>query len=184
MCGDDGVASFPFVRRVGPLALIGVNSAHPTPPIVAAGRVGRPQLKSLAALLDQTWEEGATRVVLIHHPPLPGLAPRLRGLVDAPELQQVLDKHGAELVLHGHNHRNRLERRRWSKGDMAVLGIASASAGRVHEDESLARYNLIRFCGNRDEGRIEILARGLAEAGGRVVELERHVLRAGSPAAA
>ena len=36
-------AEFPFVRRLGSVALIGLCSAVPTPPFVAAGRVGRPR---------------------------------------------------------------------------------------------------------------------------------------------
>jgi hypothetical protein len=38
---------FPFVRRRGPLALIGVSSAVPTPPLMATGRLGRAQLDAL-----------------------------------------------------------------------------------------------------------------------------------------
>ena len=38
---------FPFVRRRGPLALIGVSSAVPTLPLMATGRLGRAQLDAL-----------------------------------------------------------------------------------------------------------------------------------------
>ena len=36
--------AFPFVRMLGPVALIGINSAVPTPPLVASGRLGAAQL--------------------------------------------------------------------------------------------------------------------------------------------
>src|SRR5262249_19217353 len=40
--GDDKAAvTFPFVRRRGPVALIGINTGVPTPPFFATGRVGR-----------------------------------------------------------------------------------------------------------------------------------------------
>src|SRR3984957_16768312 len=45
--GDDAPdagAAFPFLRRRGPLALIGVSSAVPTPPLMATGWLGRAQL--------------------------------------------------------------------------------------------------------------------------------------------
>src|SRR5437773_12561985 len=42
---------FPFVRMLGPVALIGVNSAVPTPPLVASGRLGEAQLARIAAVL-------------------------------------------------------------------------------------------------------------------------------------
>ncbi|WP_162241507.1 metallophosphoesterase, partial [Methylobacterium sp. Leaf86] len=39
--GDDGTDGiFPYLRRRGPLALIGVSSAIPTKPFVASGRLG------------------------------------------------------------------------------------------------------------------------------------------------
>ena len=41
--------AFPFVRMLGPVALIGVNSAVPTPPLVASGRLGSRQLARVAA---------------------------------------------------------------------------------------------------------------------------------------
>ena len=72
---------FPFVRRVGAVALIGVNSAVETGPFVAAGRVGPEQLAALEVVLGALRESGLARIVLIHHPPLPGLAPKARELM-------------------------------------------------------------------------------------------------------
>ena len=44
-------AAFPFLRRRGPLALIGVSSAVPTAPLMATGWLGRGQLEALDRLL-------------------------------------------------------------------------------------------------------------------------------------
>lgn len=179
--GDRSAASgdmnFPFVRRIGPVALIGLNSAVPTPPFIAAGRLGRAQLDALGGTLDSLAREQLMRVVLIHHPPLPGQASRRRGLEDAAELEKVLRQHGAELVLHGHNHRNSLKWCRSLGGEIPVVGVATASAGRAHHGEPLARYNLYRI----GEGPITVVTRGIAEPGGDVVELKRQVLT-GMPA--
>src|SRR5437763_16900738 len=49
--GDDASkagGTFPFLRRRGPLALIGLTSAVPTAPFMATGRFGRAQLDALA----------------------------------------------------------------------------------------------------------------------------------------
>ena len=49
-CGDGrtgGQSGFPFLRRRGPLALIGVSSAVPTAPFMATGRVGAAQAAAL-----------------------------------------------------------------------------------------------------------------------------------------
>jgi len=167
---------FPFVRRLGGVALIGLCSAVPTPPFVAAGRVGDNQLSALGVLLDRLRQEGLVRVILIHHPPLPDQASPRRGLADAAALAAALDRHGAELILHGHNHLDMLTARTWSGGHIPVVGVASASVARRHKREPLGRYNLIRIEGGREPARIELVGRGLREPGGPVVEIERRLL--------
>lgn len=167
---------FPYVRRIGHVALIGVNSAIETPPFVAAGEVGDRQLDALERLLGALASKMLARVVLIHHPPLPGLAPPSRGLADAGKLEAVLARTGAELVLHGHNHRDMIN---WCTGPDAripVIGIASGSAGRRHRNEPMARYNLIRIRRVDDAWVIEVTGRGLVTPAGSIVELDRHVL--------
>ena len=71
----DGAASnsdavFPYLRRRGPLALIGVSTAVPTAPFMATGRLGRAQRDKLDVLLPQLAEERLFRVLLIHHTPV------------------------------------------------------------------------------------------------------------------
>jgi 3',5'-cyclic AMP phosphodiesterase CpdA len=174
--GVEPVDGFPFVRRLARVALIGVNSAVPTPPFVAAGCLGPRQLGALARALDAVRKAGLVRVVLIHHPPLPGQAPPRRALSDAAELERVLSAHGAELVLHGHNHRDMLTWLETATGRTPVVGIASGSAARAHKDEPLARYNLFRFTFDGATPAIHHTARGLAQTGGPVVELEHRLL--------
>lgn len=174
--GIEPVAGFPFVRRLGRVALIGVNSAVPTPPFVAAGQVGPRQLGALARMLDAAGKAGLARVVLIHHPPLPGQAPPRRALADAADLERVLAAHGAELVLHGHNHRDMLSWLATAAGRTPIVGIASGSAARAHNDEPLARYNLFRFSFAGASPAIHHTARGFAVSGGPVVELEHRLL--------
>lgn len=181
---DAGEAiAFPYVRRRGAVALIGLNSAVPTPPFVAAGLLGTAQLSRLRRVLDRLRTDGAFRVVLIHHPPLVGQAPPLRALRDADVLERVLRDHGAELVLHGHNHRDMLAWRQWQAGRFPVIGIATGSAARPHHGEPMARYNLIEI--TRRDGRFEIgvRTRGLADSGDRVVEV-MHIPPVSHPAAA
>jgi len=170
-------AAFPFVRRVGPVSLVGVNSAVETPPFVAAGEVGDRQLTALDALLGQLEAEGMIRIVLIHHPPLPGQAPPRRALRDAEALSRILAARGAELVLHGHNHcDSHMDFARLPEtggGSVPVIGVASGSAVRVHKHEPLGRYNLLRI--GRIDGRvhIECVTRGIEVGGDRVVQIER-----------
>ena len=169
---------FPFVRILGKVALVGVVSAVPTPPFYATGQVGRAQLEALDHTLGLLGRDDLTRIVVIHHPPLPGQADSRRGLTDAPQLEQVLRLRGAELVLHGHNHVDMRESRPWAGGTIEVIGVASASVGRAYKEEPLGRYNLIRLEGAWPKAPFEVVSRGLDWAGGKVVELARQTVGA------
>jgi 3',5'-cyclic AMP phosphodiesterase CpdA len=172
----DGADGFPFVRRIGPVALICLNSAEKTPPFVAAGRLGEDQIAALGVLLQRTEAEGLIRVVLIHHPPLPGQAPPRRALRDAEALARVLMSCGAELILHGHNHRDNHVDFAWARGRIPVLGVASGSGGRVHGREPLGRYNLLRITRTGAGAHIECTTRGLDATGTVVEQVDRRLL--------
>ena len=167
---------FPFVRRVGPAALIALNSAVPTPPFVAAGELGERQIAALGEILKRTRAEGLVRVVLIHHPPLPGQAPPRRALRDAAELERVLAQEGAELILHGHNHRDDLLDFEWRSGRIPIVGIASGSAARGHKGEHLGRYNLVRIARVGGAPHIELTTRGLDPSVSRIEQIGRKLL--------
>jgi 3',5'-cyclic AMP phosphodiesterase CpdA len=164
---------FPFVRKLGPVALICLNSAVETPPFIAAGELGERQIAAVREILIRTREQGLVRVVLIHHPPLPGQAGPRRALRDAPALAAVLADCGAELVLHGHNHHDALIEFPSAHGRVPVLGLASASAGRLHKTEPLGRYRLLHIARGDDGARIASTTRGLDASGEKVVEIER-----------
>lgn len=173
----DGAEDFPYVRRVGRLGIVAINSAVPTRLFVASGRIGQRQMDLLPGILDRIKADGLIRVVLIHHPPLRHQAPQRRALEDAGAFTALLQKHGADLVLHGHNHRDSLE---WTPQDggqrIPVVGLATGSTGREHRHEPLGRYNLYRISGEPGSSRIELITRGLESTAGKVVELRRQVL--------
>jgi 3',5'-cyclic AMP phosphodiesterase CpdA len=164
---------FPYLRRRGEVALIGLNSGVPTWPFLATGRLGPAQLDAFARLLKET--AGLARVVMIHHPPLRGgRAPALRGLNDAAAFEAVIAEHGAELILHGHTHRamaNRLPSRatRNAAGFVPVLGAPSVSAAApdaIHR----ACYYLIELSRHGEQWRTPWRARGFAMGGREIAE--------------
>src|SRR5260370_14580716 len=65
----DGGVTFPSVRRRGPLALVSVSSAVPTPPLMATGWLGRTQLDALERMLAGRGSPQAVLEVLIPPPP-------------------------------------------------------------------------------------------------------------------
>jgi len=167
---ESEVAGFPFLRRRGGVALIGLDTGVPTAPFVASGRLGAAQIAALAELLDRTKAEGLARVVSLHHPPHVAGARLLRGLEDAPEFERVIARHGAELVLHGHNHKPSLYRLPGPSAETPIVGVASASA-RPGGHYPGAAYNLYEIERAGGGLRIILRRRGLNEAG-EVVELE------------
>jgi 3',5'-cyclic AMP phosphodiesterase CpdA len=125
--GAQGI--FPFVRRYGPVALIGLSSAIPTLPFVASGRIGSKQRKAAEDILGGLGRDPhCFRVVLIHHPPHVGGAQPGRALTDAREFEEMIGRVGAELVLHGHNHVGSLAHVKGPRGVVPIIGAPSASA--------------------------------------------------------
>jgi 3',5'-cyclic AMP phosphodiesterase CpdA len=173
MRGDDSaMTAFPFLRRRGPLALIGLSTAVPTAPFMATGRLGGGQLARLAETLDRCARKGLFRVVMIHHPPISTPARRLKRLVDGPDFCAVLARHGAELVIHGHDHARSLIELKGPRGTIPVVGVPSASEAPPGEHDR-AGYNLYVVEGEAAAWRCEAISRGLSAAGDAVVEVRR-----------
>ncbi|MEW6768951.1 MAG: metallophosphoesterase [Pseudomonadota bacterium] len=145
MRGDDAASStpatFPFVRRRGPLVLIGVSTAVPTAPFMATGRLGHEQRHALERLLSQIASDSVFRVLLIHHPPVTSKGRWAARLQDSNELLSLIARYGVDLVLHGHDHRHATI---WLDGPdrkIPAIGVPSASAiARGHNQP--AAYNL------------------------------------------
>jgi 3',5'-cyclic AMP phosphodiesterase CpdA len=173
MRGDDGIERFPFLRRRGNVALIGLSTAVPTAPLLATGQLGKPQLARLLEVLNHT--RGLFRIVLIHHPPLTPPKRRLRRLTDAADLRGVLADQGAELLLHGHDHSRAVVWLDGPKEKIPAVGVPSASARAPHGDENAAGYNLFRIDGEAGYWHCEMIGRE-RDADGSFHDAERHAL--------
>ena len=174
MRGDDG-ADFPFVRRRGPLAIVGLTTSLPTGPFMATGHLGGEQLARLAEILIALARERLFRVVLIHHPPIPNRRHYMKRLIDGPTFRALIAEHGAELVLHGHNHEQQLMWLDGPKGRIPAVGVPSASAIVSDHDEPAA-YNLYAIDGGPGAWSCEMLSRGLRAGREGVTELMRQRL--------
>jgi 3',5'-cyclic AMP phosphodiesterase CpdA len=168
---------FPYVRRRGPVALIGVSTAVPTPPFMATGRLGAPQIARIAKLLAALRTEGLFRLIMIHHPPVP--AARHKSLTDAVAFQYALAEAGAELIIHGHDHRHSLIWIGGGKGArVPVVGVpsASVSAAPGRSPERAGAYNLYLIGGKPDAWTCEVVSRGLRPSGA-VAEVNRYFVQ-------
>jgi 3',5'-cyclic AMP phosphodiesterase CpdA len=179
--GDDvapeSAVTFPYLRRRGPLALIGVSTAVPTAPFMATGWLGEAQRDALERLLAGLGTEPAFRVLMIHHP-LRSKSQHKR-LTDAPELIALLQRHGVDLVLHGHDH---VHSTIWIDGptrQIPVVGVPSASAFADGHRPSAA-YNLFSIAGDGGSWHCEHRIRGFQVSDTKILELNSTVLSQGS----
>jgi len=166
---------FPYVRRFGGIALIGLSSGIPTAPFFAAGEVGPDQRAALERILSELGEQDVFRIIMIHHPPLTGQSASRRGLRDVVELEGILKSCGAELVLYGHRHFHAIDTLDTVSGTAAIVGVPSASScdGRAGH---LARYNLFRIWKKREKWHCEMTGRGLTSPNGEITQIEIRML--------
>ena len=147
--------SFPFVRKINQTAIVGVSSAVPTRWFSAAGKIGKAQLEKLRNHLHELGEAGFFRVVLIHHPPNVGATRMLKQLRDGAEFRAVIADAGAELVLHGHNHRFDQGEVETPIGNAPVIGVPSASSLPKHGCRPAA-YHIYRINPTADGWQIKL----------------------------
>jgi 3',5'-cyclic AMP phosphodiesterase CpdA len=151
---------YPFVKLRGEVAIIGLSSAVPRPPFIAAGHLGGDQIRALRAILDHPEVRSRFPVILVHHPPVDSRSRlfQLRdGLTDAASLREVLAALRRGLLLFGHLH----VRRRCRVGAVDVAGASGAALD--HPDVAIrAGYNLYVI----DDGGAQIEAHVLDPAGG------------------
>jgi 3',5'-cyclic AMP phosphodiesterase CpdA len=163
--GAEGPASretFPYLRVRDKIALIGVTTARATAPFMATGFFREGQARRLATALSETARRGLFRVVMIHHPPMRGAVPQHKRLFGISRFQKILDRHGAELVLHGHSHEPTLNYWIGPSGQrIPLVGVAAAGQG-PGGSHPAAQYNLIDIEGNRGGWRILLTRRGLS----------------------
>jgi len=176
--GSGDIARFPFVRRRGPVALIGLSSAVATAPLMATGRVGSDQADALGQRLAEFSDEDCFRIVLIHHPPIASLSAWSRRLIDAGLVRAEIARHGAELVLHGHNHRTQISRLAGPRAGVPVVGATAASTA-PRSDRAGGAYNLYRIETSDGKFTCTMSERGVRYPGGRVETLSERILTGG-----
>lgn len=165
--GPSGEPTLPFLKHVGPLALIGLSTAVPTPLGYARGLLGEPQLAAFEEILRTLRADEVVRVVLLHHPPVDGWSPRRKALADAARFREILGRHGAEMVLCGHEHRLALGALDGPAGGIPVLAAPSASLATAHGSRG-GGYLLYGVLPGANGGRITIEHRQLDAMSGRM----------------
>ena len=177
MEGDGSTSDhvFPFLRLRRNVAIVGVSSAQPQNLNRASGTLGKEQRTVLGHRLADLGARGFYRVLMIHHPPLPGLTPARRALTDASDLREVLKDNGVELVLHGHNHVTQINSIETVSGKAFVVGVPSASMvdRDGHESAQWHAYSINRA---RGKWQTRLTIRRLHGATGRFADVRSGIL--------
>jgi 3',5'-cyclic AMP phosphodiesterase CpdA len=130
----------PVVKLRGDVAVVGLSSAVPRPPFVAAGEIGAAQRSALARVLAHPEVKKRIPVLALHHPVVTHFSPLKQyaeGLRDARELLTVLRTVDGGLIVHGHLHR-RVQR---EVGGWRQIGATSASLDHPDRDR-MAGFNV------------------------------------------
>lgn len=155
-------ARYPYVKLRGPCAIIGMSTAVPRGPLMAAGQFGSAQLDQLEKLLEHDEVKGRTKVILQHHP-AHNLRNRvvayLEGLHDSKNMVKKLARLEHGLILHGHSHIRVRRTIETEVGRIDVVGATSASLLSDHPHRH-AGFNLYEF----------------DDQTGKLVAIEAHVL--------
>ncbi|MEJ8472720.1 metallophosphoesterase family protein [Roseibium algae] len=161
---SDGEAHFPYVRKRGEIALVGVSTARASAPWFATGRVGSAQAQRLRTTLDQLKDEGLFRVVMIHHPPFRKATHWHKRLSDASRVRAVIKRAGAELILHGHTHIDSQAEIEGPNGPVPAIGVPSATNAPGGKKPG-ARYNLFSIERVNGQWSCRFQERGFTEKG-------------------
>lgn len=176
---SDAQAVFPYLRRRGPLAIIGVCSAKATAPFMASGDFKAEQAAKLSQLLEKTGKENLCRVVLIHHPPIIGATSPHKRLFGIRRFQRVIQNYGAELVLHGHTHLATHYSIAGPANPVPVICVPSASQ-EFGAKKPAAQYNIFDFKPAQNGWSCEWNIRGINDESGQIKHLNHTTLRLGS----
>lgn len=174
-------ADYPTLRIADGLAMIGLCSSIPTPIFRAGGHLGPQQLERLEALLGLLETRGLGRVVMIHHPVAARGEPARRALWDGDALRGVLSRVGAELVLHGHKHRRRVNRVPGPRGEVPIVGVPSASEVGSKPDKH-AQYHVYTLRRRHPDASVASEGQGAASAPRFEIEAEIRGFDAGQGA--
>jgi 3',5'-cyclic AMP phosphodiesterase CpdA len=157
LCATIPLGRFPFVKLRGPLAIVGLSSAVPRPPLMASGQLGKPQLDALKRVLGHPEVQKRTPIILLHHPihnPPSRMKTFVKGLWDADRLIAALAGLHRGLLLHGHLHVRRKRALGTPVGELLAVGATSASLH--HDDEhKMAGFNLYEFDDSGALGAVE-----------------------------
>jgi 3',5'-cyclic AMP phosphodiesterase CpdA len=140
---------FPLVRLREGLAVVALSTGRPSAPLLAVGSLGVRQIWMAEQLLDHEECRRRFRLVVLHHPPLGPHTRWHNRLTDRRLFLEMLERVGAELVVHGHLHRFLRRTVPGPAGEIPVIGAGSGTWIGARDPARRAQYNLYQIEGGR-----------------------------------
>lgn len=141
--GDRGrPAGFPFVRLRDKVAIVALSTAHVSPPLLATGSLGPRQLAAAEELLAHPEVRSRFRLVVMHHPPRGKHAKWQKRLTDGEAFIEMIGRVGAELIVHGHLHRDLRDELPGPDGSAAQIIGLNSSIWLTDDPARRASYNI------------------------------------------
>ncbi|MFW5968004.1 MAG: metallophosphoesterase family protein [Persicimonas sp.] len=158
-------SGYPFCKLLDDVAIIGMNSAIPTPWFFATGEVDELQLEAAWALLDDARVRDRFKVVMIHHHLLPFEHSRSeysRRLINADDVLEMLRWRDVDLAIHGHNHHFATIELPHLRGDgtLRVCEAGSTSVGTYDDPYFGGKFNVYHI----EDGRLARIETHLFES--------------------
>jgi 3',5'-cyclic AMP phosphodiesterase CpdA len=150
----DPPGDYPVLRHANGVSVIAASSAAPAPWWAASGTLGVDQRTRLARMLHDEREN--LRFLVLHHPPLPGMASVRKALTDAHALKAILEETRPQITLHGHLHRNQA----LITPQGRIFCTAPASSARRRAPAS---YRVFEISTQRDSWQIDMTLKSLVQ---------------------
>ena len=144
-----GEQLYPFVRRIGDISLVALDSTAFNPLVNSRGVIDDEQLERTADLLASPVIRGTQPLIALHHHLVPRGGKRRRSdyfmeLENADEMIDLVRQSGSDLVLHGHIHEPYVVRH-----EAAELRCAGATTDAEARGKGTIRYRVFAFDGGR-----------------------------------
>ena len=142
---------WPRLLKVNQVKIVGLSSAYPAPLTRADGQLGATQRARLARWLKEHSIDDAALLLALHHPATHHLAKPRKNLLDAQELQDLLQQNPRKVtaLVHGHLHQNLS----YQVANTPCYCTASASSNQV---TAPASFRLLEFNDNHFTSRLYV----------------------------
>ena len=118
---------FPFLKIIDRIAIIGFSTAIQSPPFMCWGKISKEQIELFDQLLDSIDQNDYFKIIMLHHPLHQFGWMNMKGLLNKDNIVDKILNRGANLIIHGHLHREVINFIEYNKTSIPCIGAPSSS---------------------------------------------------------